>query len=262
LCVPSYLAFEPEGPEEPMGHFFLGAASLGMLAWLLSSMRAVRALAGSFRFARECRQAGRMLRICARNEALVVESPRALLGLSGVVAPRVLISSAVLGALSPDELDVALCHEQAHRSARDNFKRLLILLAPDVLPFRRLLAGLGDGWASFAEWAADDEASRGNPQRALALAGALVRIARIGSGPEVPLVASFTAGGRHLEARVERLLHLESPGNAAALTDSGAAQFRAIAGLAAAASGCLAPVVFFLPAALSLIYRLLEAFVH
>jgi hypothetical protein len=114
---------------------------------------------------------------------------------------RVVVSDAALRVLSSGELEMAVRHERAHAESRDNLKRLLILLAPGL--------GLGElerSWKRFAEWAADDRATAGDEQRAVVLADALVRIAKLGCCEPAPLITAFLARSKDLEERVERLL--------------------------------------------------------
>jgi hypothetical protein len=61
-------------------------------------------------------------------------------------------------------------------------------------------------WARYAEWAADDAAAGGDSRRSLALAAALVRVARMEMAP--PMISPFD-GGVDLSERVERLLRME-----------------------------------------------------
>ena len=104
--------------------------------------------------------------------------------------PQLLISKSVLNGLTAEQTEAALRHEQAHRTSRDNIKRFLILLSPDVLPFLRTFASLEHSWAKFTEWAADDQATAGDSHRALSLASALVRVARLGSKPQLSFLFS------------------------------------------------------------------------
>lgn len=205
LCVPSYLWLEPAGATENIGLWCLAAVVLTVAIWGLSLTRAARAVLGSFRYIRDCKEVGRQ----AGGAVWVVESSAPVLGLAGIIRPRLVMSQGLVKALSKDQLAAALRHERAHGVSRDNLKRLLILLAPDVLPFVRGFAALERGWARFTEWSADDRAVAGNSRRSLSLAAALVRVARMSPAPEqTPLVASLLADGRDLSARVDRLLSL------------------------------------------------------
>jgi Zn-dependent protease with chaperone function len=88
--------------------------------------------------------------------------------------PRLVVSRAVMGALSEEQKEAALRHEAAHRAYHDNARKLLSLLSPDILPFVQALPSLQREWVKFTEWAADDEAADGDAQRA--------GIARVGAG--------------------------------------------------------------------------------
>src|SRR5581483_4241131 len=136
----------------------LAAALLGAAMWGRGMARAAGAALRSSRYLRSCERA--------------IESDTPLLMLGGVLRPRLFVSRGVRRALTADELAVALRHEQAHGEARDNLKRLLMLLAPDSFVGRRL----EQGWRRLAEWAADDRAVEGSRRRSLALASALVRV--------------------------------------------------------------------------------------
>jgi Zn-dependent protease with chaperone function len=194
ICVPSYLWLEPQTGVEQVGLGCLAVAFLGALSWLIAAKRGVRAILFSMRYTRRC---------------LAHETP-GVFALAGILRPRVLISRDVFRQLSQAELAAALRHERAHAASRDNLKRLLLLLAPDVLPFR-ILRGLGtleNAWMGFTEWSADDRAVDGDPRRAVSLAGALVRVARLRAPAEMsPLATSLVASAGDLEARVNRLLN-------------------------------------------------------
>jgi beta-lactamase regulating signal transducer with metallopeptidase domain len=163
----------------------------------------------------------------------------------------------VLHALSSEELDTALAHEQAHRRSRDNAKRFLLLFAPDIFPFVRPLRTLERRWSKFAEWAADDQAAAGDANRAVSLAAALVQVARMGSGPRLPFLStSLLACDRDLSARVNRLLQT-SP-IAPARCKPAPARLRTISLLLGAGVAAL----LLAPSALPLVHELLELFLH
>jgi Zn-dependent protease with chaperone function len=208
LCIPSYLWLEPHGAPERVGLVCLTVALVAAASCSLSLIRTARAIAVSLRCNHRWQLAGRETQLKGgASLALIVKKEEPLLALAGVLRPRLVISDAVLRSLSPEELDVALLHENAHRVSRDNLKRLLFLLAPGALPFVRGFSFLEQAWARFSERAADDEATGGDSLRALSLAAALLRVARMGASPRLSFLhTSLVAGDHDLSARIDRLL--------------------------------------------------------
>jgi hypothetical protein len=181
LCVPSYLRFERDAPESVgLACLLLAASCAAML--LASALRGTRALISTWRLTRE--------------------PGGAIFALVGFVRPQMLISAEVRASLSKAQMEAAILHEEAHRRARDNWKRLAMVLTP-ALGFSKLEAA----WARHAEWAADDAAMEGEPSRALALAEAMVHVAKLSNGHRTHLpVSSLVAGKDELSKRIERLL--------------------------------------------------------
>ncbi len=258
LCVPSYLWLEPAAVSERVGLLSVLLGLLGAAAWLVSIARSIHSLMASWRHNRLCLLAGVDTPIPGESSSLlVVESDAPLLAMSGLLRPRLLISRGVLQSLSSEELSAALLHEDAHRTSRDNAKRLLLLLAPDIFPFFCPLRALERSWSRLAEWAADDEATSGDSNRAISLASALLRVARMGSAPRMPyLSTSLLACDRDLSARIDRLLYPVAP----ARPVSKPAQHRLrTAGFLLA--GCLTAFLL-TPSALSSVHQLLELLLH
>ncbi len=255
ICVPSYLWLEPEATVEQVGLGCLAAALLSVVSWGISARRGLRAIALSIRYERYCRQLGQETELDRENTRVcVIEDAAGLFALAGIFHPRLVISREVLQNLSAVELEAALRHERAHGTSHDNLKRLLLLLAPNILPFSMWggLASLERGWAQFAEWAADDNAVNGDSRRAVSLAGALVRVASMGALTEAsPLMTSLVADGRDLEARVNRLL-----GAALDSANPGRARPRMLAAIVLVAGFLL--VAMSGPATLQTAHRLLE----
>jgi Zn-dependent protease with chaperone function len=228
LLAPSYLWLEPRAATEPIGWVCLAAAALGVAVWSLSITRALRAAGRSLRHIRHCQRTARKTWLGGEAAPVwLMEDPAPLVMLAGVLRSRLVISRKVVSALSAEQLAAVLRHERAHSRSRDNFKRLLVLLAPGVLPFFRGFSRLEQAWARVAEWAADDFAAAGDSHRSLTLAAALVRVARLGAAPPPPvLVTSLMANGIDLSARVDRLLHFvpaaAKPGRIARLLSGGA----------------------------------------
>jgi Zn-dependent protease with chaperone function len=258
LCVPSYLWLEPAATSEGVGLLCVMLGLLGAAAWCASLARTIHSLFASLRHNRLCRLAGQETHLPGNSSPVVlVEDEAPLLALSGLLRPRLLISRGVLRVLSAEELEATLRHEHAHRTSRDNVKRLLLLLAPDIFPFIRPLRMLEHSWSKFAEWAADDQASAGDSCRALSLAAALVHVARMGAAPRLPFLTTLLlVGDRDLSARVDRLLHAD----AMILPSISKSQFTLrTAGLLFAM--CLAAVLL-APSALSSVHELLELLLH
>jgi beta-lactamase regulating signal transducer with metallopeptidase domain len=264
LCVPSYLWLEPGATAERVGTTCAILGIFGAATWSVSIARTIHSLRASMRHYRYCRSVGHASHVPGGSSSAVVIEPvvvvreeAPVVALSGLLRPRLLISTSVLRALSAEELDAALRHERAHRTSRDNAKRLLILLAPDILPFVRPFQNLERGWSKFAEWAADDQAADGDSRRALSLAAALVRVARMGSAPRLPVLStSLLACDRDLSARVDRLLH------AAPIAPS--RNWKPQLGLRTAGFllvGVLAALLL-APSALSSVHELLELLLH
>jgi Zn-dependent protease with chaperone function len=258
LCVPSYIWFEPEAAVEQVGFACFAAALLGAAICAASIHRASQAIAGSVRYTRHCKQNGSEIRVSGESSpALVIEEDVPVLALAGAIRPRLVISRGVMRALSAEQFDAALRHERAHRISRDNLKRLLLLLAPGAFLFSRRFTSLEQNWARFSEWAADDQAVEGDSLRALWLAAALVRVARMGACPQQPfLLSSLMASDRDLSARVKRLLAAEPLG------EKSLGQKRALMGGAALLAAVSLATLILLPATLPSVHRILEQLVR
>jgi len=258
LCVPSYLWLEPTATSERVGLLCGVLGLLGAATWLNSLARTAQSLFASLRHHRICRLAGQEARLPGESSPVVlVENEAPLLAMSGLFRPRLLISRSVLQNLSAEELDASLAHEHAHRASRDNLKRLLIQLAPDIFPFFHPLRTLERTWSRFAEWAADDQATAGDSGRAVSLAAALVQVARLGRGPRLPFLStSLLASDRDFSARVDRLLE-----TVPAIPAPAARPQPALRTAGVLLVGCLAALLA-TPATLAVVHELLELLLH
>jgi Zn-dependent protease with chaperone function len=147
--------------------------------------------------------------------ALRLQHPFPLLAVVGLWRPHLFIAEQLLTKLTPDELHAALAHEMGHLHARDNLKRTALRACRDALMLVPGGRALDRAWDEATEEAADEFAAA-QPQSALALAAALVKIARCapsGMRAALPVQASFTttalnASDAFLAHRVKRLLQL------------------------------------------------------
>ncbi len=261
FCLPGYWSWEPRIREHTSGLALLAAAA--GLAWVLApAARAGRAIWQTARLLRQSRRCGSRLAVQSETApVLQIQSRYPLLALAGSWRPRVLISAAVIEALTREELGAALRHEAAHRGARDNLKRLLLLLLPPAWPGGRGARKLEQEWARQTEWAADDEAAGNDGAGRLPLASALLQLARLqqaahGSsetGGLPGLCFSLTGADTRLSERVNRLL--EAPALAPAPPS------RKLRGAAAIGMAGLAMGLAYLPM-LHGIHILLEALIR
>jgi hypothetical protein len=192
LCIPSYLWFEPGDTVEELGLTGVIGAILALAVLAMAMVHGFRQVMTSRRRVRE-----------------FGTGSRPVVAVAGFLRPRLLISPVVRDALSAEQLDAAVAHERAHGAAHDNLKRLLLAFTPGLLPGVNGFAAVERQWSRLTEWAADDDAAAGDPDRALALAAALVRVARLGT-VAVPLTSSMLDGD-DLTQRVDRLLHPVAP---------------------------------------------------
>jgi hypothetical protein len=258
FCISSYLWLEPEGTGEKVGFLCVLLATLGIGVWISSLIRVTGAVRGTTRYLHECERHGRKINMPGENSpALLLADKTPVMAVAGVLHPQLVISRQVMRGLSREQREAALRHERAHCDSADNLKRFLMMLAPDALPFLPSFGSVESAWARFTEWAADDQASEGDPQRALSLASALVRVAKMGSRPRPGyLSCSLVGGDQELSERVDRLLRPQvKPGKPA----------RELIPFLTGASALVASaatVMVLWPGSLAAVHQVLEHLVH
>jgi Zn-dependent protease with chaperone function len=253
LCVPSFLWLEPQGGGEQVGWPCLAMALLGAAMSLGSAARVAGASLRSLQFRRAWGNTRGDIWIDGELVSMTIVPQQApLLAVAGIIRHKLVVSSSVLQALSPDELCAALRHERAHRVWRDNFKRLVFLAAPRGFVFSRKLGAIEHQWSRLAEWAADDHAAGGDSQRALSLATALVQVARLGSAAPQPAILSPFLDSQNLSERVDRLLHVVQSNKKCSRKTP------AMIGCAVLLVTCFLSAAMLWPASLSIVHFLLE----
>ena len=206
VFLPTHWRLEPAEADESLG-FVLGAlAAAGFCLTIRSAWRASQSGLAGHRFAVALRRAAQS----AQGEVLELGGLPGV-SLAGIWRPRIVIGPDARMALTPEELDLAISHEVAHRRSRDNLKRFLMYAAPDMFGWTRVAQQLEDRWQAEAECEADADAVRGDGDRAAVLASALVKVARLATGTGLhPVSPVWTSSAFHvptlLELRVRRLL--------------------------------------------------------
>jgi Zn-dependent protease with chaperone function len=176
VALPAWLVHEPRGAGESAGPVLL---ALAVATSLLAGGRLLAAVLDGWRTARLVRRwraEGEELEgLPLRATRVPVAAP--LAALAGILRPRLLLSSPLLEALAPGELEAVVEHERAHAAARENLKRLALRASPDPLALTAAGARLRAAFEDAAEEAADRAAcARVSPLR---LAHALLKVAAL-----------------------------------------------------------------------------------
>jgi hypothetical protein len=205
---PAYLRFEPRGGTEPLKAPLLLAAMAGAVLVALACARVVGAARRLAAFERDWLTRATAAPAAAPGlPVFIVDAPGPVATLVGVARPRLYLSKSVVDALTPDEHAAVLAHEAAHQRRRDNLARWVMLATPDLFATTRFGRRTAEQWAAAAERIADEEAVGGDTRATVALASALVKVARL-TPPSlrIPLPTSGLDDGNILAERVKRLL--------------------------------------------------------
>jgi len=208
VFLPAHWRFEPENAEESAGYTLVALGILGALTLALAARRAIRDAAITRRVERGWRERASGPTTLAGGRLPVYGLPDAspIISLAGLVRPRVFVARPVVEAFTSDEMEVSLAHELAHRDTRDNLKRLLVACSPDLLRIWPSGRALERRWRAAVEFAADDRAVDGEESRAVVLASALIKVARLSPAAVAAGSSSAFYDGTLLAARIDRLL--------------------------------------------------------
>jgi beta-lactamase regulating signal transducer with metallopeptidase domain len=140
----------------------------------------------------------------------ISEDVHPLLAVTGMFSPRIVVSRHLLSnaAFSQEQLEIALAHEIAHVSHRDNLKYFVLA---SLAFFRPSAKGSLRRWRYAAEIAADDDAVSGKSSRAILLAETLLVAARtIPPRRAAALSLGLLPHEEELDKRIDRLLRDDS----------------------------------------------------
>jgi len=214
LVAPAYLAYEPGNAGEAPGLALMLLATMGSALLAASAARIFVSWRATRRLLVEWRSAGQPLDLSgAPAPTFRTESAFPVVAAVGVVRPRLFVATKVLGSLADEERAAVLAHEDAHLKARDNLTGLLLRACPDGFLWGREASVLERTWREAAEQAADEHAARSAPGRAVTLAEALVKVARmVPRGTHLGVPAAALHGGEAVADRVALLLRLSQEG--------------------------------------------------
>jgi hypothetical protein len=203
----AFVRHEPAGTTEAAGLTLMLLAACSLVLIGAGLVRLLDSAWRTHRCHRLLERVGRRIEIrgCALP-AWRIGADFPVAAVSGVLRPRLILSSQILEHCSAGELTVIVRHEEAHAARRDNLWRAWLLAMPDVFSQLRR-PSLCAAWQRAVEEAADDVAVRSDVDARLALAGALVRVGKMAITPPpawMPALALYD--GDNLESRVRRLL--------------------------------------------------------
>jgi beta-lactamase regulating signal transducer with metallopeptidase domain len=203
LTIPSFILLEPDLDTETLGLWGATAVLGGVAVILFGLANTIPAWLRTTRFVAGCARSSPRWKIDSSTEAIAVSSEAPGLLVAGVFRPKILISRKAGELLDAGEFQAAIRHELFHVQHHDNLKKLLLRFC--AFPF---LGRLDRHWIHAAEIEADDAAAS-DPQTAVDLASALIKMAR--EMPRVPtttiVMALVSNQGDILANRVQRLLN-------------------------------------------------------
>jgi Zn-dependent protease with chaperone function len=206
VVLPAFLRFEPHQDREAAGPLLQCLAAFALLTLGHGIWRGWRAWAAARSLLQQCCRAKRWVSENGQR-VRVVDVADPVVGVIGSWRPQVVAAECIIAACSSDEFRQVVAHEAAHISARDNLKLLLLLACPDALAWTALGRALSERWRSAAEFAADQHATGDDPHKRIALASALVKVARLfhtRQGARLALTMSVALD--NVEDRVRQLL--------------------------------------------------------
>jgi hypothetical protein len=204
--LPAFVSFEPHQAGETAGPLLLILAMFALSTLCHGIRRGWRAWAAARSVLQRCSPAQCCV-VESGHRVQVVDIAEPIIGVIGGWRPRVIAAECVVSACTRDEFLQVVAHEAAHVSARDNLKMLLLLACPDVLSWTPLGVALFERWRTETEFAADQRATGGDRYKRVALASALIKVARLVNtdrSARYPLMMSVAVDD--VEGRVRQLL--------------------------------------------------------
>ena len=206
VILPAFLLYEPRHAQDHPGPLLVVSALFALLVLADGARRGLRAWRATRALVRGSQPLQRHP-AAGGAEVSVINVKEPLVGVVGGWRQRIVAARSVAAACDQEEFRQVLAHEAAHIDSRDNLKLLTLLTMPDALAWLPTGRALTERWRAATELEADERASGADPRKRVALASALIKVARlaIASGrPRETYRATTPLTG--LEQRVRRLL--------------------------------------------------------
>jgi Zn-dependent protease with chaperone function len=206
VVLPGFLSYEPRHEREAAGPLLCTLAAFAAFVLTHGLWRGWRACLAAQALLRSCGPVKRRL-VENGQEIKVIDVPEPIVAVIGSWRPELIAAECVVCRCSTEEFHLIIAHEAAHVSTRDNLKQLLLLASPDVLAFAAFGETLISRWRAAAEREADQRAAGSDPHRRVALAGALLKVARAFSTiPRKRAALFMPVACDDIEGRVRQLL--------------------------------------------------------
>ena len=206
VALPAFLLYEPGNELEGVGPVLVALALFALLMLGDGVRRGWRASAAARAL---LRNAGCVDHRSAEDGRTIeiVDLAQPIVAVVGGWRPRIVAARQVVEACGPDEFRQVIAHEAAHLSSRDNVKLLLLATSPDPLAWLATGATLAARWRLAAEFEADERATGADRRKRVALAAALIKVARLAAVTHRPLPSlTLSVALDDVEGRVRRLL--------------------------------------------------------
>jgi Zn-dependent protease with chaperone function len=207
VVLPAFVLYEPRHAHDEPGPLLVISALFTLLVVLDGARRGWRAWWATRTLVRSSSQPQVTGPAAGGGEVTVIDVEEPLVGVVGGWKQRIVAAPCVAAACDHEEFRQVLAHEAAHMDSRDNLKLLMLLTMPDALAWLPTGRALTEHWRAVTELEADERASGADPRKRVALASALIKVARLSIASGLPRRA--TRVGSHfsgIEHRVRRLL--------------------------------------------------------
>jgi beta-lactamase regulating signal transducer with metallopeptidase domain len=219
----AFVRFEPRNTVEVPGLLLWLGTAFFFITCALAARRLTLGVRASMHCSRLLSLGSRAISRADGTRMWVLDSQYPIAAVIGVFRMRLVLSSRLLHECTDGELDAIVGHERAHIRRRDNLVRAAMLYLPDPLRAFRAAHDMEAVWAAAAEEAADDAAAGEESERRTVRASALVRVARLATGPMPEWIGGLAFyEGQNLENRVRRLLDAGSSVSRAGFSTYGA----------------------------------------
>lgn len=209
VVLPAFLIYEPRHAHDQPGPLLVVSAVFSLLVLGDGVRRGLRAWRATHALVRGSQP---LLAHPAGDdgaEISVINVKEPLVGVVGSWRQRIIAARSVATACDQEEFRQVLAHEAAHMDARDNLKLLMLLTMPDALAWLTTGSALTAQWRAATELEADERASGTDPRKRVALASALIKVARLSLASGRPRAASRVS--THFSGLEQRVLRLLAP---------------------------------------------------